>query len=126
MEDGDTSLGQQMATGPAAVPPDVADSPRIGKIERVPLREVWPHEAYDLTTWLEENIDVLNHVLDLNLSNVEREHAAGSFSVDLIAEDDSGGIAVIENPIRHDPDRRPCLGERGIRDQLAEVVVRLP
>ena len=35
----------------------------IGKIERVPLREVWRHEAYNLTTWLEQNIDVLNEVL---------------------------------------------------------------
>jgi hypothetical protein len=26
---------------------------------------------------LEENIDVLNDALDLNLTNVEREHAAG-------------------------------------------------
>jgi hypothetical protein len=41
-----------------------ATSPRIGKIERVPLREVWRHEAHNLTTWLEENIDVLNEVLD--------------------------------------------------------------
>jgi len=27
----------------------------IGKIERVPLREVWRHEAKDLTIWLQEN-----------------------------------------------------------------------
>jgi hypothetical protein len=39
----------------------------IGKIERVPLREVWPHQAYDLTTWLEENVDVVNDVLGLSL-----------------------------------------------------------
>lgn len=51
--------------------------PTVAKIERVPLREVWRHEAHDLTTWLEENIDVLNDVLDLELTNVEREQAAG-------------------------------------------------
>lgn len=55
----------------------------IGKTERVPLREVWPHEAHDLTTWLVENIDVLNDALDLGLVSAEREHAAGAFSVDL-------------------------------------------
>jgi hypothetical protein len=38
----------------------------IGRIERVPLRDVWKHEAHNLTTWLEENIDVLNEVLDFN------------------------------------------------------------
>ena len=27
----------------------------IDKIQRLPLREVWKHEAYDFTTWLEEN-----------------------------------------------------------------------
>jgi hypothetical protein len=31
----------------------------IGKLDRVPLREVWKHEGYDFTRWLEENIDVL-------------------------------------------------------------------
>ena len=36
----------------------------VGKIKRVSLREVWKHEAKDFTTWLEENIDVLNEVID--------------------------------------------------------------
>ena len=39
----------------------------IGKLQRVPLREVWKHEAYALTQWLQESIDVLNTALDLNL-----------------------------------------------------------
>ena len=41
----------------------------IGKIQRVPLREVWKHEALDFTRWLQENLDVLNGVLDLTLTN---------------------------------------------------------
>ena len=69
----------------------------IGKIERVPLREVWRHEALDFTTWLEESLDVLNDVLDITLSGAEREQAAGSFSVDLVAEDESGNPVIIEN-----------------------------
>jgi hypothetical protein len=89
----------------------VARASAIGKIERVPLREVWPHEAYDLTTWLQENIDVLNEVLDLSLSNVEREQAAGAFSVDLTAEDDGGAIAVIENQL-----------ERSNHDHLGKLI----
>ena len=32
----------------------------IGRLRRVSLREVWPHEAQDFTPWLAENIDVLN------------------------------------------------------------------
>jgi hypothetical protein len=49
----------------------------VGKLERVPVRQVWEHEAYDLTQWLQENIDVLNTALDLNLVNVDREQASG-------------------------------------------------
>ncbi len=51
-----------------------------GKIQRVPLREVWKHEALDFTTWLENNIDVLNEALGLSLTNPEREQNAGPFS----------------------------------------------
>jgi hypothetical protein len=47
----------------------------IGKLTRVPLREVWKHEAYDFTQWLQKNIDVLDEALNLSLSNVDREQA---------------------------------------------------
>jgi len=49
----------------------------IGKLERIPLKEVWKHEALEFTKWLEENIDVLNEALDINLSSAEREQSAG-------------------------------------------------
>ena len=74
-------------------------SKMIGRIERVPLREVWKHEALDFTTWLEQNIDILNEITDLNISNVERETTAGTFSVDLVAEDGDGNPVVIENQL---------------------------
>jgi hypothetical protein len=83
----------------------------VGKIERVPLREVWRHEAHNLTTWLEDNIDVLNDALDIELTNVEREQAAGSFSVDLVAEDAAGGTVVIENQL-----------ERSNHDHLGKLI----
>lgn len=71
----------------------------IERLERVPLREVWKHEALDFSRWLEENIDVLNGILDLNLASADREQAAGTFSVDLVAEDESGNPVVIENQL---------------------------
>lgn len=71
----------------------------IGKIERVDLREVWAHEAHDFTTWLAQNIDVVSEATELSLSSVEREQAAGSFSVDLVAEEADGGTVVIENQL---------------------------
>jgi hypothetical protein len=71
----------------------------IGKIERVPLRDIWKHEAYDFTTWLQDNIDILNDALGLSLSNPEREQSAGSFNVDLVAEDEAGNPVIIENQL---------------------------
>ncbi len=71
----------------------------IGKIERVPLRDIWKHEAYDFTSWLQDNIDVLNDALGLSLSNPESEQSAGSFNVDLVAEDENGNPVIIENQL---------------------------
>lgn len=31
----------------------------IGILQRFSLPAAWKHEAYDFTTWLQENIDVL-------------------------------------------------------------------
>lgn len=86
----------------------------IGKIERVPLREVWRHEAHDFTQWLENNIEVLNDCTDLNLTNVSREQSAGSFNVDLVAEDENGGAVVIENQL-----------ERSDHDHLGKLITYL-
>lgn len=71
----------------------------IGRLKRVPLREVWKHEAADFTRWLTENPDVLSDLIDLPLQNLERETAAGSFSCDIRAEDANGNIVVIENQL---------------------------
>lgn len=71
----------------------------IGKIERVPLREVWRHEARDFTAWLQENLDVLNDLLDFTLVSAEREQSTGNFNVDLVAEDKGGNTVIIENQL---------------------------
>ena len=55
----------------------------VGKFTSVPLWNVWKHEALDFTVWLEENIEIMSDVLDLNLSNAEREKTAGTFSLDV-------------------------------------------
>jgi hypothetical protein len=78
------------------------------------LREVWKHEAYDFTRWLEENIDVLNEALKLNLQNIEREQAAGAFSIDLVAEDINGAKFIIENQL-----------EKSNHDHLGKVITYL-
>lgn len=86
----------------------------IGKLERVDLREVWKNEAQDFTQWLENNIGVLNDALDLNLVNVDREQAAGSFSIDLVAEDQGGGTVIIENQL-----------EKSNHDHLGKLITYL-
>lgn len=71
----------------------------IGRVKRVSLREVWPHEALGLTTWLQDNIDVINDAINLELTNAEREKIIGDFSVDLTAEDRDGDLVIIENQL---------------------------
>ena len=86
----------------------------VGRLERVALREVWKHEARDFTQWLENNIDILNSAEGLTLVNVEREQAAGDFSVDLVAQDESGAIAIVENQL-----------ERSNHDHLGKLITYL-
>jgi Domain of unknown function (DUF4268) len=86
----------------------------IQKITRMPLRAAFRHEAHDFTRWLEENIDVLNDVIDITLSNAVREQAAGDFSVDLVAEDESGAKVIIENQL-----------EKSNHDHLGKVITYL-
>ena len=86
----------------------------IGKIERVPLRDIWKHEAYDFTTWIEDNIDVVSEVIGETLSSPEREQSAGKFNVDLVAEDESGNTVIIENQL-----------EKSNHDHLGKLIPNL-
>lgn len=70
---------------------------QIGRIERIPLRDVWRHEAHSFTVWLADNIELLGEEIGLELHNAEREQAAGSFSADIVAEDAGGAPVIIEN-----------------------------
>jgi len=71
----------------------------IGRIEKVPLREVWKKEAKDFTTWLFENLEVLGEELDIPMTPIEKEKDIGSFSSDIVAENESGERILIENQL---------------------------
>lgn len=86
----------------------------ISKIRRVPLRKVWKHEARDFTQWLQVNLDVLEEILDIPLASAEREQSAGTFSVDLVAEDLNGNPVVIENQL-----------EKSDHDHLGKLITYL-
>lgn len=85
---------------------------------RVPLREVWPHEQYDFSSWVKANVDFLNDHLGVTLDaeSLNPEVATGAFSADLVGEavDDVSGEAlkvVIENQL-----------ERTDHDHLGKVL----
>lgn len=86
----------------------------VAKIERVPLRDVWPREEADFTEWLQENLDVLDNATGLTLVNAEREKPAGDFSADLVAEDQRGNPVVIENQL-----------EKSDHDHLGKLITYL-
>ena len=59
----------------------------LSKLERVPLREAWKHEANDFTPWLaqEENLNALSEALSLGeLELVAKEHWVGEFKLDIL------------------------------------------
>jgi hypothetical protein len=78
----------------------------VSRIERLDLREVWVHEAHDLTPWLLENPDVLADVLGIDLELSVAEHPVGAFSLDLLGRDLTNDcVLIVENqltPTDHD------------------------
>ena len=80
----------------------------LGKLEKVPLREAWKHEALNFTNWLakEENLQLLSDEIGIDISLIQTEASVGRFSVDVLAEEESSNRKiVIENqlePTDHD------------------------
>ncbi len=52
---------------------------QLGKIDRIPVRDVWRHEALDFTKWLaqEENLTQLGDACSIDLELVDMESAVG-------------------------------------------------
>jgi hypothetical protein len=74
----------------------------LGRLERVPLRKVWEHEASSFTPWLAQadNISLLAEVLHLGDLVVEAtERDVGRFSADVVARDEDGSLVLIENQL---------------------------
>ncbi|MFN3683249.1 MAG: DUF4268 domain-containing protein [Fimbriimonadaceae bacterium] len=79
----------------------MATKRRLGRLERVPLREAWRHEANDFTPWLAEpeNLDLLAQALGLGeLVPMATEHAVGDFKVDILCTDGEDRV-IIENQL---------------------------
>lgn len=73
----------------------------LGKLERIPLRKAWSHEAGDFTPWLAspDNLGLLAETLGLDeLELVGTEHPVGDFKVDILCSD-NGGKVIVENQL---------------------------
>ena len=81
---------------------------KLGKLEEVDIRKVWPREQYDFSKWLatEENIKELGDALNLSLTDVETEKFVGNYRCDILCKDEiTGKMVLIENqlePTNHD------------------------
>lgn len=74
--------------------------PILGRLTRVPPREVWPHEAHSFTPWLLNNVDVLSDLLGMDLALDVAEHPVGGFSLDLMGRDETTGeVVIVENQL---------------------------
>ena len=72
----------------------------FGKLKKIPLREIWPHEANDFTPWLASNIRALGDALGLQLEITDREASVGDFSLDLSAKNlGNSKTVIIENQL---------------------------
>lgn len=73
----------------------------LSKLERVPLRDAWKHEANDFTPWLAES-DNLNALADAlgvgELVRVAVEHWVGDFKLDILCTDGDEQV-IIENQL---------------------------
>jgi hypothetical protein len=73
----------------------------LSKLERVPLREAWKHEANDFTPWMaeEENLNTLADALGLSeLALVATEHWVGEFKLDILCTSGEEQV-IIENQL---------------------------
>ena len=72
----------------------------LEKLEGVPVKQVWLHEAHDFTPWLAKNLPLLGDALGMKLELVQEEAAVGRYNVDILAEDAINGVlVVIENQL---------------------------
>lgn len=75
---------------------------KLGKLEKVNLRDIWPNEKYDFSVWLskEENLKELSNTIGIDIVLEGRESAVGKYSVDIYGkEEGTDRKVVIENQL---------------------------
>lgn len=78
----------------------MSEAAAFGRLEIVPVRTAWAHEATAFTPWLADNLDRLGDALGIPLEHVQTEAAVTSFSADILARNPvDGSIVLIENQL---------------------------
>lgn len=77
---------------------------------RVQLRDIWPHEAWDFTPWLAENLVFLAEALSIDLELEATEKRVGDFRADIVCRNRTDNSRVIiENQL--EKSNHPHLGK---------------
>ena len=72
----------------------------FGTLNKVALRDIWPHEASDFTPWLADNVGELGKAIGMDIELVEQEASVGDFSLDILAKDlGTAKTIIIENQL---------------------------
>lgn len=74
----------------------------LGTLQRVDVRQAWPHEAQDFTPWLAKNLGVLSAELGIELELEDTERAVGlyRYRADIVARvPHDGTLVLIENQL---------------------------
>jgi hypothetical protein len=80
----------------------MADNYKLGKLEKLNIRDIWKNEAKDFTNWLaeEENLALLSEEIDIPIKFIKTEASVGAFSADILAEEENtGNKIIIENQL---------------------------
>jgi hypothetical protein len=75
---------------------------KLGRLEKVNLRDYWKHEATDFTPWLakEENITLLSEAVQMDLEVQSQEENVGPFRADILCKDTANDkFVLIENQL---------------------------
>ena len=73
----------------------------FGRLERVNVRDAWPHESHNFTPWLSQNLDRLTAELGIESLELEgTEVSVGPYRADIIARvPQDGSRVLIENQL---------------------------
>ena len=75
---------------------------KLGRLEKIDLREYWKKEDTDFTPWLanEENIALLSEAIGIELEVQNQEESVGPFRADILCKDTSSDhFVLIENQL---------------------------